>query len=107
MLRFKQCFVKLRCDRYPDFLPRLELLYPDALVPHIDILPLEQGTILQTLTSEDADGIDDADFRFVLDFVHGVSIRENRQYLVFLFLRERLTMHDLPLFLTLPSPQRF
>ena len=101
---FTQGIIQFFGNRYRHLFARLELFHPDATVPHVDILPLKKNTVLQALTSVYPDGVDDADFIFVPHLVLGVIVRKNLQYPVFLFLRESLTMHDLPLFLSLPSP---
>ena len=96
-LRFLKYSVQLGGHRNGHLLAGLELLYPDSPAFHIDVLPLQQNTVFQTLPGEHADVVDDTDFRFVHDVIFVVG--KNLAKLLLLFLAEGLAAKDGILFL--------
>ena len=89
--------VKLVRNRDADFLARLELLDLDDPAVHVDLLPAQHDTVLETLAGEHADIKDDLDLVLVQDMVF--RIVQNTPDLLFLFSGEGFASDIILLFL--------
>lgn len=88
-----------------DLFPGFELLDKNPSMSQINVLPLEQNAILQTLSRVHADIENDLDFIFVVDAMFGII--QNRSKLFFLFASEGDPPDNSALFFTIFAEQNF